>query len=85
MQNTSINVFAYDKATNQRINTQAVFSRAFPGTVAVPNKGDRFGHLSWTFPVFDVLYTYLNNETRVDISIWVTTDEQRAALADIRH
>jgi hypothetical protein len=84
MQTTSINVFAYDKETRRRINTHAVYSRSFPGSVPVPTKGEKFGHLSWTFPVFDVVYTYLNDTVRVDISVWAETDEQKQALLDVR-
>lgn len=84
MLTTTINVFAYNPETRQRVNSHAIFSRSFQGAAPIPNKGDRFGHLSWTFPVFNVLYTYLNHTTQIDISVWAETDEQRRALADIR-
>jgi len=84
MLTTSINVFAYDIETERRVGAHAVYSRSFPGAVPVPSNGERFGHLSWTFQVFDVLYTYLNDTVRVDISIWVETDEQRRALSEVR-
>lgn len=87
MLTTSINVFAYDKRITKgpnRVGTHAVYSRSFPGPVPIPTIGESFGHLSWRFEVFDVMYTYLNDNVRVDVSVWVTDDDQRLALTDVR-
>ncbi len=84
MLNTTINIYAYDKSNGHRVGNFPIHSRSFVGAVPVPTKNDFVTYQTWRLPVFDVLFTYLNDTTRIDISVWVKDQEVFDAINDIR-
>lgn len=84
MLNTTVNIYAYDKNTRLRVGSHPIHSRSFGGVVPVPTKNDFVTYQTWRLPVFDVLFTYLNDTTRVDLSVWVEDKEVFDAINDIR-
>jgi hypothetical protein len=84
MLNTTVNIYAYHRETKLRIGSHPIHSRSFAGVVPVPTKNDFVAYQTWRLPVFDVLFTYLNDTTRVDLSVWVDDVEVLNAINDIR-